>query len=245
MDIHGNSNSHTLANTGDNLPMDLPPPNPHDIVLHGHIMPTPAKSWIMQLRHGGSVQVRLALCPTWAVLWTEWRQWWNEWATYTHTWLRTASDHDKWLCARLLIPLSLLKVVPQWDRYRLRSVAGLFQFRAILGVHELRRRIGAPTPNLPPSPPWITRFAARHYTPRETPQNLHNMVGARSGTSRKWKRSHEHDQPMIEVDTWLQEAQLANDKEAVRWFTHIILHHRTTTKHSYKKPKTLNMPHNP
>ena len=78
----GSTTQHGLLT--DNLPMDLPPPNLHDIILHGHIMPTPAKSWIMQLRHGGSVQVRLALCPTWAVVWTEWRQWWNEWATYTH-----------------------------------------------------------------------------------------------------------------------------------------------------------------
>ena len=26
---------------GDNLPMDFPPPKPHDIVLHGHIIPAP------------------------------------------------------------------------------------------------------------------------------------------------------------------------------------------------------------
>ena len=50
LDIQRNNDSDTLANMGDNLPMDPPPPKPHDIVLHGHIMPTPAKSWIMQLR---------------------------------------------------------------------------------------------------------------------------------------------------------------------------------------------------
>ena len=50
IDIRGNNNSDTLANMGDNLPKHLPPPKPHDIVLHIHIMPTPAKSWIMQLR---------------------------------------------------------------------------------------------------------------------------------------------------------------------------------------------------
>ena len=49
-DIQGNNDSDTLANMGDNTPMELPPPKPHDIALHGHIMPTPAKSWIMQLR---------------------------------------------------------------------------------------------------------------------------------------------------------------------------------------------------
>ena len=50
VDVRGNDDPDTLANMGDNLPMDLPPPQAHDIVLHGHIMPTPAKSWIMQLR---------------------------------------------------------------------------------------------------------------------------------------------------------------------------------------------------
>ena len=50
IDIQGNNETDTLANMGDNLPMDMPPPQPQDIVLHGHIMPTPAKSWIMQLR---------------------------------------------------------------------------------------------------------------------------------------------------------------------------------------------------
>ena len=39
-----------LANMGNNLPMDLPPPKPHDIILQGHIMPTLAEFRIMQLR---------------------------------------------------------------------------------------------------------------------------------------------------------------------------------------------------
>ena len=34
---------------GNNLP-DIPPPKPHDVVLNGQVMPTPEKSWIMQLR---------------------------------------------------------------------------------------------------------------------------------------------------------------------------------------------------
>ena len=34
---------------GLNLPMDTPPPKPHDIVLHGQIVP-PAKTCFMQLR---------------------------------------------------------------------------------------------------------------------------------------------------------------------------------------------------
>ena len=50
VDIQGNNDSDALANMDENLPMDLPPPQPHNIVLHGHIMPTLAKSWIMQLR---------------------------------------------------------------------------------------------------------------------------------------------------------------------------------------------------
>ena len=49
LDLQGNNDSDTLTNMRDNLPMDLPAPKPHNIILHGHIMPTPAKSWIMQL----------------------------------------------------------------------------------------------------------------------------------------------------------------------------------------------------
>ena len=50
LDIYGNNASDTLVNMGGSLPMDLPPPKPHNIVLHGHTMPSPAKSLIMQLR---------------------------------------------------------------------------------------------------------------------------------------------------------------------------------------------------
>ena len=49
-DYQGHNKSDTLANMGDNLPMETPPPKPHDIVLHIQIMPTLVKSWIMQLR---------------------------------------------------------------------------------------------------------------------------------------------------------------------------------------------------
>ena len=69
------------------------------------------------------------------------------------------------------------------------------------------------------------------------------MVGAPRGTSRKRKQSHEHDQSVIDVDTWLQEARQANDVEDMRCFTRTILHHTTTTTHSYKKPRTLAMLH--
>ena len=49
-DIQGNNHSDVLANMGDNLPMDSLQPQPHDIVIIGQIMPTPAKAWIMQVR---------------------------------------------------------------------------------------------------------------------------------------------------------------------------------------------------
>ena len=49
-DIQGNNHFDTLANMRDNLPMDSRQPQPHDIVLVGQIMPTPAKAWIMQVR---------------------------------------------------------------------------------------------------------------------------------------------------------------------------------------------------
>ena len=43
-DIRGNNEFDMLANMGDKLPMDTPPPKPHDVVLHGQIMPTPVKT---------------------------------------------------------------------------------------------------------------------------------------------------------------------------------------------------------
>ena len=49
-DIQGNNHSDVLAGMSDNLPMDSQQPQPHDIVLIGQIMPTPAKAWIMQVR---------------------------------------------------------------------------------------------------------------------------------------------------------------------------------------------------
>ena len=173
--------------------------------------------------------MRLAHCPSWAIFWTAWQNWWNDWATYAQVWLRTASEHDKWLCTRLLIPHSLLDTIPRdtiplHERYRLRSIAGLFQFRAIQGVQGLRRKLAAPTPDLPPSPLWITRFTAQHYIPRETPQKLRNMVGAPTGQTLKRKRSIPHDQLVIDVDMWLQETRQANNIDAMQWFTRTILH---------------------
>ena len=48
--IQGNNHSEVLASIGDNLPMDSQQPQPHDIVIIGQMMPTPAKAWIMQVR---------------------------------------------------------------------------------------------------------------------------------------------------------------------------------------------------
>ena len=56
--------------------------------------------------------MRLALCNTWATFWTEWRASCNKWASHAQSSLRTASDHEKWLCSCLLIPLSLLDAIP-------------------------------------------------------------------------------------------------------------------------------------
>ena len=47
--IQGNNEFNSLANMGNIRPVDIPPLGPHDIVLHGHIMPRLANSWIMQL----------------------------------------------------------------------------------------------------------------------------------------------------------------------------------------------------
>ena len=54
--------------------------------------------------------MRLAMYREWSTFWTE--AWWNYWTTYAKSRLSTASDHEKWLCARLLIPLSLVEPPP-------------------------------------------------------------------------------------------------------------------------------------
>ena len=47
-DMTGNNDSDCLANLGDNLPADEPHLQPHNILIHGRVMPTTAKSWITQ-----------------------------------------------------------------------------------------------------------------------------------------------------------------------------------------------------
>ena len=141
----------------------------------------------------------------------------------------TVTDHERWLCARLLITLSFIDVFPQQDRHNLRSVARLFQLRAIQGVQGLRRELAAPTPDLPPSSLWITRFTAQHYKPREKVQNIPNMVGAPVGTTRKRKRPDERGPTVIDTETWLQEARQANDMDA-------SLHVPSSNKHTLMFP---------
>ena len=187
-DIQGNNHSDVLANMGDNLPMDSQQPQPHDIVLIGQIMPTPAKAWIMQVRrqkhtpevhwvswlpmkhyrrnawtpwlwgqvrwwgtgapwerlpalcakcgqqHEASVQSRLAYRPAWGEFWDLWRRSWTDWTHYACQWRTTATSHELWLCARVLIPLSLIDAIPTTERHKLRAEVGLFQFRMIQAV---------------------------------------------------------------------------------------------------------------
>ena len=244
-DIQGNNHSDVLANMGDNLPMDSQQPQPHDIVITGQIMPTPAKAWIMQVRrqkqtpevhwvswlplkhyrrnawtpwlwglvrwlgvgaawertprlcsqcghqHGASVQSRLAYCPAWSDFWELWRKSWTDWAPYTYQWQQAANNQELWLCARLLVPLSLIDAIPTAERHKLRAEVGLFHFRMIQSVQTLRRKYADPTPQQPPSPLWLTKYIAQALPPRETPQNLRNHVGAPMWCGAKRKRKAE------------------------------------------------------
>ena len=69
------------------------------------------------------------------------------------------------------------------------------------------------------------------------------MVGAPTSQTRKRKHGTPHDQPVVDVDTWLQEARQASDSDAVQWFTRTILHQATTTTQPCKRPRTLNAKH--
>ena len=69
------------------------------------------------------------------------------------------------------------------------------------------------------------------------------MVGAPTGQAHKRKRTAPHDQPKIDVDTWLHEARQANDHESVQWFTRTILHQETTTTQQRKRPRILKALH--
>ena len=219
-DIHGNHHSDVLANMGDSLPPDSQQPQPHDIVIIGQIMPTPAKVWIMQVRRQkqtlrgalgelaphetlqtkcldpmavGAGKVVGNRCPlgknTHSMLpvWPTtrsisaiqtgvlprlalWRRSGTDWAQHTYQLQQTATSQELWLCARLLIPLSLVDAIPTTERHKLRTEVGLFQFRMIQAVQTLRRKLANPTPHQPPSPLWLTKYVAHTLPLRETPQ---------------------------------------------------------------------------
>ena len=174
-------------------------------------------------QHGASVQSRLAYCPAWDL----WRRSWTDWAQHACQWLETATSLELWLCARLLIPLSLINAIPTRERHKLRAEVGLFQFRMIQAIQTLRRKFTDPTPQQAPSPLWLTRFVAQTLPPRETAQNLRNQVGAPMRCDRKRKRRAEPatTEP-IDPELWLRDAHVANNDEAVAWFANI---HETGT----------------
>ena len=75
--------------------------------------------------------MHVAKCEARSIFGTEWQTSWNEWTRYAKISLRASTDHEKWMCARLLVPLSRVETAPSHERHRLRSVAGLFRFRVI------------------------------------------------------------------------------------------------------------------
>ena len=111
-------------------------------------------------QHGASVQLRLPYCPAWSDFRDLWRKSWTDWAQYTYQWQRTANNQEPWLCARLLVPLSLIDAIATTARHKRRTQVGPFQFRMIPSVQTLRRKYGDPTPQQPPSPLWLTKYVA-------------------------------------------------------------------------------------
>ena len=75
--------------------------------------------------------MRLAFCLNWAEFWDMWLSCWSNWSEHAKRWLTTASTHDKWLCATLRTPLSLVDSFTQRERHKFRTMVGLFQCRAI------------------------------------------------------------------------------------------------------------------
>ena len=165
------------------------------------------------------MQSRLAYCPAWSDFWDLWRKSWTDWAQYTYQWQRTANNQELWLCARLLVPLSLINAIRTSERHKLRTEVGLFQFCMIQSVQTLRRKYANPTPQQPPSPLWLTKYVAQALPPRETPQNLRNHVGAPMwcGTKGERKTQVATAEP-IDPDQWIRDARGADDDEAVAWF---------------------------
>ena len=177
------------------------------------------------------MQPRRAYCHAWSDFWDLWCKSWTDWAQYTYQWQRTANNQELWLCARLLVPLSLINAIPTTERHKLRTEVGLFQFRMIQSVRNLRRKYADPTPQQPPSPLWLTKYVAQALPPRETPQNLRNHVGAPMwcGTKRK-RKTDVATEEAIDPDQWLRDAGGTGDDEAVAWFATRADYHRLVTK---------------
>ena len=169
------------------------------------------------------MQSRLTYCPAWGEFWNLWRTSWTDWTQHACQWQKTATRHELWLCARLLIPLSLIDAIPTTERHKLRAEVGLFQFRMIHAVQTLRRKLVDPTPQQPPSPLRLTRFVAQPLPPQETAQHLRNQVGAPLRCyprNRKRKAETATTEP-IDPELWLEAAHAANDDEAFSWFASI------------------------
>ena len=164
------------------------------------------------------MQSGLAYCRAWGKFWDLWRESWTDWAQETYQWQQTTTSQELWVCARLLIPLSLVDAIPTTERHKLRTEVGLFQFRMIQFVQTLRRKFANPTPHQPLLPLWLTKYVAHALPLRETPQNLRNHVGApmRSGMKRK-RRTEVATAEHINPDQWIRDARAANDDEAVAW----------------------------
>ena len=181
------------------------------------------------------MQSSLAYCPAWGEFWDLWRRSWTDWAQHACQWQTTATGLELWLCARLLIWLSLINAIPTTKRHRLRAEVGLFQFRMIQAVQTLTQKLADPTPHQSPSPLWLTKFVAQTLPPRETAQNPRNHVGAPMRCDMKRKRRAESvTAEPIDPDLWLRNAHAANDNEAVAWFARI---HETNTNQEEQTQK--------
>ena len=90
--------------------------------------------------HGSSVPMRLAFYPRWGDFWSMWLNCWSKWLDHAKVSLSAVTAHEKWLCARLLVTLSLVDSFPREEHDKFRVSLGLFQLCAIQGVQDLRRR---------------------------------------------------------------------------------------------------------
>ena len=171
-----------------------------------------------------------------------WRNCWTDGTHYTCQWQITANNHERWLCARLLIPWSLIDTIPHTERHKLRAEVGLFQFRIIQAVQALRQTLADPTPQQPPSPLWLTRFIAQPLPPRETARNLRDQIGAplRYPARNRNRKAETTATVTVDAELWLQAAHAANDGEAVTWFTNIHRSQKRIHEECTSKRRRLN-----